>query len=571
MVDCDGALLEVKSLLFWSMLAASTVGPGTVVMCSKSGSTYGLALLWALLVASVVAYTMQEGSARLSIVSGRDFGQAMQEYFGERFAGVCRFLAGGIVLGNLAYQCNNFVGAMASIYLLTPDEPLVRIGGSVALGAGAVAVLLVGRVDAISEALGWVVLLMTGLFAAAAAAIPTAGGDVLQGMFVPSLPQGAGVTVLSLMGTTAIPFNIFLSSSCAEGYTLPAMRRGVAFATLMTLILSSVIVIVGTSVKLGAGELFTVDAIGAALRTALGDSVQRVFAVGLFAAAFSSALAVALGAAIACRSLLAPPPRTAVFAAAADGGGGGEGGAAEDGGAAPVKRRATLRERHPSLVGDNIEREDEGFDWAPQGARYRGVMVALVSVAAIVAAADADTITVVMLAQVVNGCLLPAVATCLLLLLNEPRFVRARPQTTVENALLLAVVAMTIFTASFAVAENLMKLFFGPRQETDEVLDNDTALFVVAGAATVLLWVPLCVNTVRKASAAAADAAARAGDDAGDDDAEDAADESETAALAGGGGTPQEWVGREGTGYGLALTRREDSIQADAASYGATA
>ena len=71
---------EVKSLLFWSMLAASTVGPGTVIMCSKSGSEFGLQLLWALLVASVVAYTMQEGSARLSIVSGLDFGQAMQSY-----------------------------------------------------------------------------------------------------------------------------------------------------------------------------------------------------------------------------------------------------------------------------------------------------------------------------------------------------------------------------------------------------------------------------------------------------------------------------------------------------------
>ena len=56
------AITEIKSLLFWSMLAASTVGPGTVIMCSKAGAEYQLQLLWALSFASVVAFTLQEGA-----------------------------------------------------------------------------------------------------------------------------------------------------------------------------------------------------------------------------------------------------------------------------------------------------------------------------------------------------------------------------------------------------------------------------------------------------------------------------------------------------------------------------
>jgi Mn2+/Fe2+ NRAMP family transporter len=86
-------------LLHFSMLAACTIGPGTVVTCSKSGADFGLKLTCnfccdlldlvvclissyvvrfltgALVLGSFVAYILQEGSARLSIVSGSGLGQ----------------------------------------------------------------------------------------------------------------------------------------------------------------------------------------------------------------------------------------------------------------------------------------------------------------------------------------------------------------------------------------------------------------------------------------------------------------------------------------------------------------
>lgn len=50
---------EFLSLLYWSMLAACTVGPGTVVTCARAGAEYGLNLIWALIFASFLAYTLQ--------------------------------------------------------------------------------------------------------------------------------------------------------------------------------------------------------------------------------------------------------------------------------------------------------------------------------------------------------------------------------------------------------------------------------------------------------------------------------------------------------------------------------
>ena len=61
-------LAKVKSLLVFTILTASTIGPGTVAMCSKAGADFKTALLWCVLVASVVAFVLQEGAGRLTLV-----------------------------------------------------------------------------------------------------------------------------------------------------------------------------------------------------------------------------------------------------------------------------------------------------------------------------------------------------------------------------------------------------------------------------------------------------------------------------------------------------------------------
>ena len=56
---------EVVSLLYWSMLAACTIGPGTVVTCARAGAEHGLALVWALVFASILAFILQVGSNKV--------------------------------------------------------------------------------------------------------------------------------------------------------------------------------------------------------------------------------------------------------------------------------------------------------------------------------------------------------------------------------------------------------------------------------------------------------------------------------------------------------------------------
>lgn len=78
MTMMKGILKEALNLLYWTMLAACTVGPGTVVTCARAGAEYQMHLIWALIFASILAYILQEGTARLTIVSGKSLGECLQ-------------------------------------------------------------------------------------------------------------------------------------------------------------------------------------------------------------------------------------------------------------------------------------------------------------------------------------------------------------------------------------------------------------------------------------------------------------------------------------------------------------
>ena len=46
---------SLRALLVWTVLTASTIGPGTVTMCSKAGADYGATLVWAVLISAAIA------------------------------------------------------------------------------------------------------------------------------------------------------------------------------------------------------------------------------------------------------------------------------------------------------------------------------------------------------------------------------------------------------------------------------------------------------------------------------------------------------------------------------------
>ena len=141
---------ETANLLYWTMLAACTVGPGTVVTCARAGSEYDLSLIWALLFASVLAFTLQEGTARLTIISGKSLGQCLRVKYksGAKLydtALVCWLVAGLVCVGNTLYECNNWAGGIDAVFALPElhNSWLVRVAACTAYGNSCVLICLV--------------------------------------------------------------------------------------------------------------------------------------------------------------------------------------------------------------------------------------------------------------------------------------------------------------------------------------------------------------------------------------------------------------------------------------------
>lgn len=314
-----------------------------------------------------------------------------------------------------------------------------RVAACVAFGVLTMCTLFFGDADRVSMGLGVVVIGMTVTFFFAAFDVGAEAGPLMQGLFVPRIPDGGSVVAVSMVATTALPFNSFLASSAAQGHTLSSMRRGVSFSTAIAALLSSLVVIAGTGVGHAPGSQFAVSDVTETMRRNEGPAIALCFAIGLYAAAFSSALTVALGASLTAQSLLAAPrPKLSESGAKTDG--------ADD--------RADDEDNEDDGGNENDSGKDDDKlekKWHSRGLRFRGVISLIVLLSIAVGASGMPTVMVVILAQVVNGLLLPAVAVCLLFCLEDGAVMPVGPGCFERFRMLFATGA-TLFLAAHALS-----------------------------------------------------------------------------------------------------------------------
>ncbi|WP_372650974.1 divalent metal cation transporter, partial [Draconibacterium sp.] len=106
---------RILNILFWSVVSAAFIGPGTITTAAKSGAALGTDLLWALLFSTLACLLLQEAAARLTITSGLNLGQAIVHQFEKSKAKlpILILVLGAIVIGAAAYEMGNLLGAVA--------------------------------------------------------------------------------------------------------------------------------------------------------------------------------------------------------------------------------------------------------------------------------------------------------------------------------------------------------------------------------------------------------------------------------------------------------------------------
>ena len=293
------------------MVAAAFVGPGTVTTAAKAGADHGLGLVWVVLLSIGGVIVLQEMAGRLGTLTGRGLGEILRRQARSRwsFAAVACLVVAAIGVGNAAYQTGNLMGAAIGL------APLLNVPiPALVVGCGSVAFLLLlrGSYRLLERVLmGAVAVMGAGFVAAAVMAFWQRG--VTWSDFRPVWPSADYRTLLALIGTTMVPYNLFLHASAASerwGKVRPRSRGlvlsrldssvGVALGGVVTLA-----ILTATALTMAGSPLQTVADAVQGLESILGPFGARLtFSLGLAAAGLSSAITAPLAAAYAISGLL---------------------------------------------------------------------------------------------------------------------------------------------------------------------------------------------------------------------------------------------------------------------------
>jgi Mn2+/Fe2+ NRAMP family transporter len=133
-------------------------------------------------------------------------------------------------------------------------------------------------------------------------------GELFRGAFVPSIPTGAIITVIAIVGTTVVPYNLFLhSENVKERWSEPRHLKEARLDVFLSIGLGGLItaaILITSGATIRGLEVESVADLALQLEPLLGSWATAFISIGLFAAGFSSALASPLGAAVTVSSVL---------------------------------------------------------------------------------------------------------------------------------------------------------------------------------------------------------------------------------------------------------------------------
>ena len=285
------------------MVAAAFIGPGTLTTATAAGASSGLALAWSLLFALIATVVLQELAMRSSLVTQKDLAALARQFGGPLWGRwlIAPLIVLAIGVGNAAYQSGNLSGAAIGLTTFFPDQFSLIV---LFLTAFACALILSNRYRWLERSLVALVVLMAMLFLGLAVALLPNLLALPTERFTPRFSQDDGLLVLALIGTTIVPYNLFLHATAARrrwGNTpLYAALREARWESFIAITIGAVItlavIVVATVLLEAPSDRPVLDALIYQVEQRLPDVGGTLVATGLFAAGCSSALAAPIAA-----------------------------------------------------------------------------------------------------------------------------------------------------------------------------------------------------------------------------------------------------------------------------------
>ena len=385
-------LQRLKAIGPGAMIAAAFIGPGTVTTATIAGGSYGYTLLWAVVFSVVATYILQEMTARLGVVGQMGLGTALRKKIQQPTARLLTaiLVITAIFIGNAAYEAGNITGAVLG--WSTPNQqfnPLV-----LPIGLVAFILLWLGNYKWIERCLIALVGLMGLIFLIAAIAVQPDWAAVLQAIFIPQIPANGLLTVIALIGTTVVPYNLFLHASSVQKRwqkteDLFTARWDILFSVIVGGLITMAILIT-TAAAFGNTPTTINNAkdLAIGLTPILGDWSMPFMSLGFLAAGLSSAITAPLAAAFATAEIL---------------------------------------------------------DWNNnlQATKFRAVWIAVLLAGLGCASLGFKPIIIIKTAQIANGLLLPIIALFLLWIVNDKQIMKSHTNSPFKNGLGILIISIT--------------------------------------------------------------------------------------------------------------------------------
>ncbi len=384
-----------------TLVTAAFIGPGTVTVCTLAGVQSGYMLLWALLFSIIATIVLQEMSARLGLITQSGFGEAIRKELQHpiaRFIGIALVL-GAIVIGNAAYEGGNISGASLGFQELLFNFDITIEGvyfslPSVIIGLIAFSILITGSSKIIERFLIGLVVVMSLVFLTTAIVVQPVLKEIIRGLLVPTVSADQFLTVVALIGTTVVPYNLFLHASIIQKkYThkeqLNDLRKENITAVILGGVISMSIVITSAATLFGDQNISSAADMAKQLEPVLGSWSAYFLGMGLFAAGITSAITAPLAAAYAANGIL-------------------------------------------------------GWEGGLKSVKFKAVWMCILLIGVIFSMLSINPVQLIQFAQVANGILLPLIALFLIYLMNKKSLLNDYVNSKLQNSLGMVVVLVTI-------------------------------------------------------------------------------------------------------------------------------
>jgi len=287
------------------LIAAAFIGPGTVTLCTIAGASYGYSLLWALLLSIIATIVLQEMALRVGLITNKGLAEVIRVSIKNKF--INRFLIllilCSILIGNATYEAGNITGASLGIMAIIGSETLNYT--PLLIGFIAFIILYIGNYKVLERSLIFLVITMSVSFMITAIMTKPDLFSLLDGLFMPKINSESLLVVLGLIGTTVVPYNLFLHSSLVkEKWNDISKLKTARIESFISIIIGGIVsmAIIIAAASVSNDNVKSVMDLAKGLEPLYGKFAIYFLGIGLFASGITSSITAPLAAAYVAKS-----------------------------------------------------------------------------------------------------------------------------------------------------------------------------------------------------------------------------------------------------------------------------